>query len=75
MHAAFADLRAEKADLITPEHFKNAQDVQKLWNAVSVADREQMDGKEGRPSFVKVKSTIMSNAVRAAMTVKKTQAR
>lgn len=63
------------ADLITPEHFKNAQDVQKLWNAVSVADREQMDGKEGRPSFVKVKSTIMSNAVRAAMTVKKTQAR
>lgn len=63
------------AELITPEHFKNAQDVQKLWSTLSASDREQMDGKEGRPSFVKVKSTIMGNAVRAAMTLKKTQVR
>lgn len=61
------------AELLTPDHFKNAQDVQKLWNAVPPSDKDQMDGKDGRPSFQKVKSTIMANAVRTAMQAKKMQ--
>lgn len=61
------------AELLTPEIFKNAQDVQKLWNAVPPADKDQMDGKEGRPSFQKVKNAVMTNAVRSAMQAKKLQ--
>lgn len=61
------------AELLTPENFKNAQDIQKLWNAVPPADKDQMDGKEGRPSFQKIKNAVMTNAVRSAMQAKKLQ--
>lgn len=61
------------AQLITPDNFKNAQEVQKIWDAVPVADKEQMDGKEGRPNFQSVKSVIMKNAVLHSMQIKKAQ--
>lgn len=61
------------AQLLTADNFKNAQDVQKLWNAVPPEHKDQMDGKDGRPNLQKVKNAIMANAVRSAMQAKKNQ--
>ena len=61
------------AQLLTADNFKNAQDVQKLWNAVPPEHKDQMDGKDGRPNLQKVKNAIMANAVRSAMQAKKKQ--
>ncbi|MCQ2913790.1 MAG: hypothetical protein MJ247_01185 [Alphaproteobacteria bacterium] len=53
--------------VFTPNNWSNPKDMQNLWNNVPDKQKEQMDGKEGRPSFIKNKSIVTANALRKSM--------
>ncbi len=56
--------------LFRADNWKNAKDMQTVWNAVPKEHRWQMDGRRGRPSFQKEKNAILERTVKAALSAR-----
>lgn len=56
--------------LMQPKLYADAKDYQNVYDALPEKEKAKFDGKDGRPSFVKMKNQIMSTAVKAAMAQK-----
>ncbi len=66
---------ARQIDLVfEPKNWTNPKDMQTVWDAVPPHFRDQMDGQDGRPSFIKNKTQVMAAAVKSAL-ARKTQNR
>lgn len=61
--------------LMQPKLYADAKDYQNVYDALPEMEKAEFDGKDGRPSFVKMKNQIMSTAVKAAMAQKFRKAR
>lgn len=59
-NAALAELLPE---IFVKNRWKDAKEMQTAWNAVPEADKWQLDGRRGRPSFQKIKNEVMRAAV------------
>lgn len=59
-NAAAAELLPE---IFVKNKWKDAKEMQTAWNAVPEADKWQLDGRHGRPSFQKIKNEVMRSAV------------
>lgn len=60
--------------VFTPSRLKSAKEMGELWALVPDKFKSQMDGKDGRPSFVKIKQQMMLDAIKNAA-VKKSAGR
>lgn len=58
------------ATVFEPKYWTNTKQMQMSWDIVPEKDREQLDGKSGRPSFQKWKNQVMAGAVRTALSQK-----
>lgn len=66
---------ARQIDLVfEPKNWTNPRDMQTVWDAVPLRFRNQMDGRDGRPSFIRNKTQVMAAAVKSALN-RKTQNR
>lgn len=63
-HAAEAGCLAQ---IFEPKRWTNPKDMQALWDKVPEKQRAQMDGKDGRPSFIKAKSTVTAAMLKNRM--------
>lgn len=52
--------------VFTPTRLKSAKETGELWALVPDKFKPQMDGKDGRPSFMKIKQQMMLNAIKNA---------
>lgn len=60
---------AEAGDLavvLRPERIKTAKEMGELWAMVPDRHKAQMDGKDGRPSFTKIKQAMMIETIKSA---------
>lgn len=59
-----AAIRAERLDtLFSSKNWNNAKEFAAAWDHVPPEHRWQLDGKDGRPSFPKIKNEVMKKAV------------
>lgn len=58
--------RGLTATLMNPALYANAKTFQAAYNALPDAGKAQLDGKDGRPSFIRMKNQMMLAAVRNA---------
>ena len=59
--------------VFVPENWTSAKDMQTVFDAVSDNQKYQIDGKEGRPSFMQNKNKAMQNAVKISLAGKTNQ--
>lgn len=57
--------------VFAPQHWKNAKDMQTVYDLLPDIHKAQLDGKDGRPNFKVLKNQVMANAVRRNVTVNK----
>ena len=63
-----AAIRAERLDtLFSSKNWNNAKEFAAAWDHVPPEHRWQLDGKDGRPSFPKIKNEVMKKAVLSAV--------
>lgn len=63
-HAAEAGCLAQ---IFEPKRWTNPKEMQSLWDNVSDKHKKQMDGQDGRPSFIKAKSVVTATMLKNRM--------
>lgn len=49
------------------KHWNNPKKMQELWDSVPAGFKTQMDGRNGRPSFIRNKNKVMAKAVKTVL--------
>ena len=53
--------------LMRPEVYGNAKDYQSAYDSLPETEKKMFDGRDGRPSFLKMKNQVMAAAVKKAL--------